>query len=118
MEFDLVLFEKWAAWFLNFCRRMEKSNLPAMPRDDHDGLLSVNLHIQKALKELKDKELETTKPTLTLVTDGDRLNQLFVSPKMNMELKEIILDDELPDAESQVAQARLEEIRASHHRLI
>lgn len=55
MGFDLNQFEKWAVWFYDFCHRMHNSNLPAMPRDDHDGLLSVNLHMQKALMELKER---------------------------------------------------------------
>jgi septation ring formation regulator EzrA len=58
MEFNLTQFEQWVAWFNAFCRRMEKSNLPAMPRAEHDGLLSVNLQMQKALLELKERGAE------------------------------------------------------------
>jgi len=60
MQFDIEQFEKWAAWFYNFCRQMEKSGLPNMPRDDRDGLLSVNLHIQIALEALKTAALKVS----------------------------------------------------------
>jgi hypothetical protein len=60
MRFDLEQFEKRAAWFYDFCRRLEKSGLPNMPRDDHDGLLAVNLHLQIALEALKQTTLEVS----------------------------------------------------------
>jgi hypothetical protein len=57
-------FEKWAAWFYGFCRRMEKRGTPPLPKDDREGLLSVNLHMQIALKEMTKNqkyERETVK---------------------------------------------------------
>jgi hypothetical protein len=55
MGFNINDFEKWATWFYDFCRRMEKSGLPNIPKYDRDGLLSVNLHMQIALAAMKSQ---------------------------------------------------------------